>query len=275
MPGMYCRKCGTAAMAEDRFCPNCGASLDPGEARETGTRQARAASHPWRTFVPFIAAGMGVLVLILLLLLILLLNRQSQGASPLDIEWVGAATAYPTSAPYRTARPYPTATDYPTHIPYPTTGLLATFVTTPLPQGGYAPYTVQVPGVGIFSPNCSVDVENRNPDLDAFIVMTDVESGERVAEMYIRANDSYTQHNIGTGTYEFHIALGLDWDHPAGRFRYIASAFRFKEQTVFTTCQSWMSGGSWQYLDIILNASEGQGSETIAVPLEDFPFRTP
>ena len=277
MPGTYCGKCGTLAQPTDRFCRICGAVLDSVPVAVVPPQNASAEPGGASPKAPLsqgmaclIAVGLVFLSLTLVVVFFVFLINQPNGSPLVAVEIIGTATPYPTQRPYQTARPYPTSTPYPLPVPYPTTGNLAKLA----PETGASrqPFAPSVPFSS--SSGCELRIKNQNTGLDAVILLAEVDTNAVTTAVYVRASDAFTKSGISTGTYYIYVALGQDWDNLTGRFNTNAFYFRFKEPNIFNICSAG-SNGSYQYVEITLNASEGTGSETVTVQPDGFPSISP
>jgi hypothetical protein len=275
---LHCGKCGTSAQPTDRFCRICGSLLESTTVPKERTRNATLDDKNVDTLklqisnstACLIAAGFLISTVILVIILFISLANLSGGSHAIAIESIGTSTPYPTRKPYTTAAPYNTPTPYPTAVPYPTTGAL----TMPTKDISDQPFVYVIPSFG----GCRLRVKNQNIDLDSVVILSDVETNAIEVAVYVRANDSISESGISTGTYHTYVATGQDWDVITSRFINYADYFRFKDPVVFDTCPSFGYGfsyGSYQYFEVTLNITEGQGADIIIVAPESFPGYSP
>jgi hypothetical protein len=269
MPDIHCRKCGTIARPTDLYCRRCGAPLAPridaeDVAQDTkaekgrqrpdarGLKSSQVAHSPRHTGCLVTAATVLSITLVVVVILIIALRNQSGGSLPVAIRLVGTSTPYPTNTPYFTATAYRRPTSYPQATPYQTTGIL------------WQKYKV----------GCKLIIKNQNTSQDSVVILTDTKTSNPIAAVYVRANDSFTFTGFPAGTYFTYIAIGLDWDNSTSRFDHYADYTRFEEPDTFDACPS-LNYGSYQYLEITLNLTEGEGSDTVYVQPDSFPSIAP
>lgn len=271
MPELHCGKCGTIVQPTDLFCRICGFSLNPTTTAEERTQNARLEragegldgrdvfSSPESPMTNrkacLVAMGLVFSTLVLMMVLFIFMGNRSGNRSAFEIEFIGTSTPYPTHKPYPTDTPYKTATPYPPALSYPITGVLARVST-----GGYS--------------GCELRIKNQIINLDSVIILSTVDTNVIAMTVYVRANDSLSTSGISTGTYYTYVTTGRDWDNHIGRFSNNAMYYRFEEQNTFDTCTSGLYG-SYQYLEITLNITEGSGSDIVSVPPDSFPSVSP
>lgn len=286
MTEIYCRICGTMARPTDLFCRKCGVSLISNTVTEEPARTAKpeqggegldgrdVISSPESPMsnrtACLIVVGLLFSTLVLVMMFFIFLGNQPGGRPAFAIEIIGTPTPYPTRNPYPTATPYKTATPYPPAVPYPTTGVLAPVATAP----GATRRSFEPMFTSFGSGGCELRIKNQIINLDSVIILSAVDTNVTAMAVYIRAGDSLTKSGISTGTYYTYVTTGWDWDHQTGRFSNYPMYYRFEESTTFDTCSSGIYG-SYQYLEITLNITEGSGSDIISVPADSFPSVSP